>query len=79
MTKLLEDALKAVRNLPADEQDNIARAVLRMTGTDDEPPVAPPRNPPPRAANLPATNRYVPCGPNTGCEPPLHPSGTCRS
>jgi hypothetical protein len=40
MTKLLEDALRAARNLPPDEQDNIARAVLRLTGTDDEPPVA---------------------------------------
>ena len=40
MTKLLDDALTAVRNLPPDEQDNIARAVLRLTGTDDEPPVA---------------------------------------
>jgi hypothetical protein len=28
-----------VRNLSPDEQDNIARAVLRLTGTDDEPPV----------------------------------------
>jgi hypothetical protein len=40
MTKLLDDTLTAVRNLPPDEQDNIARAVLRLTGTDDEPPVA---------------------------------------
>jgi hypothetical protein len=40
MTKLLDDALRAVRNLPPDEQDNIARAVLRLIGTDDEPPVA---------------------------------------
>jgi hypothetical protein len=32
-------ALEAVRNLSPDEQDNIARAVLRLTGTDDEPPV----------------------------------------
>ncbi len=40
MTKLLDDALRTVRNLPPDEQDNIARAVLRLTGTDDEPPVA---------------------------------------
>ena len=30
----------AVRYLSPDEQDNIARAVLRLTGTDDEPPVA---------------------------------------
>ena len=40
MTKLLDAALAAVRNLPPDEQDNIARAVLRLAGTDDEPPVA---------------------------------------
>jgi hypothetical protein len=40
MTKLLDDALAAVRNLSLDEQDNIARAVLRLTGTDEEPPVA---------------------------------------
>jgi hypothetical protein len=40
MTKLLDDALAAVRNLSPDEQDNIARALLRLTGTDDEPPVA---------------------------------------
>ena len=40
MTKLLDDALAAVRNLAPSEQDEIARAVLRLTGTDDEPPVA---------------------------------------
>jgi hypothetical protein len=40
MTKLLDDALQAVRKLPADEQDSIARALLRLMGTDDEPPVA---------------------------------------
>jgi hypothetical protein len=40
MTKLLDDALAAARNLSPDEQDSIARAVLRLTGTDDEPPVA---------------------------------------
>jgi len=40
MTKLLDDALAAVRNLSPTEQDEIARAVLRLTGTDDEPPVA---------------------------------------
>jgi hypothetical protein len=38
MTKLLDDALSVVRNLPPDEQDNIARALLRLTGSDDEPP-----------------------------------------
>jgi hypothetical protein len=40
MTKLLDDALEAARNLPPDAQDNIARVVLRLTGTDDEAPVA---------------------------------------
>jgi hypothetical protein len=40
MTKLLDDALSAVRNLPPDEQDNVARAVLRLTGADEEPSVA---------------------------------------
>jgi len=39
MTKLLDDALAAVRNLPPAEQDSIAHAVLRLAGTDDEPPV----------------------------------------
>jgi hypothetical protein len=40
MTKLLDDALEAVRNLPPADQDSIARVVLRLTGVDDEPPVA---------------------------------------
>jgi hypothetical protein len=39
MTKLLDDALTAARNLPPDDQDNIARVVLRLAGTDDEAPV----------------------------------------
>ena len=38
MTKLLDDALEAARNLPPDDKDNIARVVLRLTGMDDEPP-----------------------------------------
>jgi hypothetical protein len=40
MTKLLDDALKAARNLPPDDQDSIARVVLRLTGMDDEPAIA---------------------------------------
>ena len=40
MIKLLDDALEAARNLPPGEQDKIARVVLRLAGTDDEPPVA---------------------------------------
>ena len=39
MTKLLDQALEAARNLPPDEQDNIAHVVLRLAGADDEPPV----------------------------------------
>jgi hypothetical protein len=38
VTKLLDQALAAARNLPPDEQDHIARIVLRLTGVDDEAP-----------------------------------------
>jgi hypothetical protein len=48
MTKLLDQALEAARNLSPDEQDDIARIVLRLTGVDDEPPV--PLTPDERAA-----------------------------
>jgi len=37
MTKLLERALEAVRRLPADSQDEIARAMLRLAAGDGEP------------------------------------------
>ncbi|AMA58406.1 hypothetical protein BCCGELA001_20450 [Bradyrhizobium sp. CCGE-LA001] len=37
MTKLLEKALHAVRQLPADDQDEIARAMLALTGYAGEP------------------------------------------
>jgi len=39
MTKLLDQALEAVRRLPPDAQDDIARVVLRPAGADDDPPV----------------------------------------
>lgn len=39
MTKLLDDALEAVRSLPPEAQDNIARVVLRLAGADSEAPV----------------------------------------
>ena len=39
MTKLLDQALAAARNLRPDEQDHIAHVVLRLTGADDEMPV----------------------------------------
>ena len=42
MTKLLEQALEAVRRLPAQSQDEIARAMLHLAESDGEPePVAP--------------------------------------
>jgi hypothetical protein len=37
MTKLLERALEAVRQLPADAQDEIARAMLSLAGDEGEP------------------------------------------
>ena len=37
MTKLLEKALEAVRRLPPDSQDEIARAMLILTGNEGEP------------------------------------------
>jgi predicted transcriptional regulator len=37
MTKLLEQALKAVRQLPAATQDEIARAMLHLASSPDEP------------------------------------------
>ena len=40
MTKLLDDAVEAVRHLPPQAQDQIARVVLRLAGTDAEAPVA---------------------------------------
>ena len=37
MTKLLEKALKAVRGLSENEQDEIARTILALVSDDDEP------------------------------------------
>jgi hypothetical protein len=37
MTKLLDRALEAVRRLPADTQDEIARAMLTLAGDEGEP------------------------------------------
>ncbi len=36
MTKLLEQALEAVRRLPPDSQDEIARAMLTLAGNEEE-------------------------------------------
>jgi hypothetical protein len=37
MTKLLDRALEAVQRLPADTQDEIARAMLTLAGDQSEP------------------------------------------
>jgi hypothetical protein len=37
MTKLLEKALEAVRQLPSDSQDEIARAMLLLAQSDADP------------------------------------------
>jgi hypothetical protein len=37
MTKLLEKAVEAVRQLPAESQDEIARTMLALAGDDGKP------------------------------------------
>ena len=37
MTKLLEQAVEAVRRLPPDSQDEIARAMLQLVDSNGEP------------------------------------------
>jgi hypothetical protein len=39
MTKLLDEAVEAVRRLPSADQDDIALAILRLAGTDPTAPV----------------------------------------
>jgi hypothetical protein len=36
MTKLLEQAIQALRRLPTDSQDEIARAILHLAGSEIE-------------------------------------------
>jgi hypothetical protein len=40
MTKLLDHAMQAVRNLPAAEQNDIARIILQLAGSGDATPVS---------------------------------------
>jgi predicted transcriptional regulator len=49
MTKLLEEAIEAVRRLPADAQNDIARTILHLAGSEVE---AEPVDPPHLAAVL---------------------------
>jgi hypothetical protein len=39
MTKLLDEAVDAVRRLPSDDQDDIARAMMQLAGSDLHAPV----------------------------------------
>jgi hypothetical protein len=39
MTKLLDQALEAVRLLPPRDQDKIARVIMRLTGSDPAAPI----------------------------------------
>lgn len=40
MTKLLDEAFEAVRRLPSRDQDDIARAIMQLAGSDLVPPVS---------------------------------------
>jgi len=40
MTKLLDHALEAARSLSPDVQDDIARVVLQLAGSDESEPIA---------------------------------------
>jgi predicted transcriptional regulator len=39
MTKLLDQALELARSLPSEAQDDIARIVMQLAGSDDTAPV----------------------------------------
>jgi hypothetical protein len=39
MTKLLDEAVEAVRRLPSDDQDDIARAIMQLAGSDLATPI----------------------------------------
>ena len=38
MTKLLDEAVEAVRRLPSDDQDDIARAIMQLAGSHPSAP-----------------------------------------
>jgi hypothetical protein len=40
MTKLLDEAVDAVRRLPSDDQDDIARTMMQLAGSELPAPVA---------------------------------------
>ena len=88
MTKLLDQAVEAVRYLSPEARDDTAHVVLSLGGADAEPPVpltpkSRPRLPIQKlllpVANLRATNKCSRSGRSTVCEITLYPSGACRS
>jgi hypothetical protein len=57
MTKLLQHALETVRRLPADAQDEIARAMLTLAGHEGEPEPIDPAHLPDVLASLAQARR----------------------
>jgi hypothetical protein len=57
MTKLLEKALEVVRRLPPDSQDEIARAILLLSGDEGEPEEVDPAHLPSLLAGLAQAER----------------------
>jgi hypothetical protein len=57
MTKLLEKALEVVRRLPPDSQDEIARAILMLSGNEAEPEEVDPAHLPALLAGLAQAER----------------------
>ena len=57
MTKLLEKALEVVRRLPPDSQDEIARAILMLSGNEEEPEEVDPAHLPALLAGLAQAER----------------------
>jgi hypothetical protein len=57
MTKLLQKALEAVRRLPPDSQDEIARPMLTLAGDESEPEVIDPAHLPDVLASLAQARR----------------------
>ncbi len=57
MTKLLEKALEVVRRLPPDSQDEIARAILMLSGNEDDPEEVDPAHLPALLAGLAQAER----------------------
>jgi len=84
MTRLLEQAVAAVRSLPDDVQDDLARMLLQLAGVYQ--PLY--ELSPEEAADIDASMAEAERGefatddevralwPSTGCEGPLHPPGS---